>query len=85
MAWDWQVFCKETTSGDVIPGCFGRGGDVTYVNWILSAWGWTMSVSRRLRFSSEAPGRFRTGTRQAHRFAVRPDVGKSCAGCAQGR
>jgi glutamate/aspartate transport system permease protein len=45
LAWDWQVFCKETTTGDVIPGCFGRGGDVTYVNWILSAWGWTLSVS----------------------------------------
>jgi len=45
MAWDWQVFCKETTSGDVIAGCFGRGGDVTYLNWILKAWGWTLSVA----------------------------------------
>jgi glutamate/aspartate transport system permease protein len=45
MAWDWQVFCKETTSGDLVPGCFGRGGDITYLNWILSAWGWTLSVS----------------------------------------
>ena len=45
MAWDWQVFCKETTSGDQIAGCFGRGGDVTYLNWILSAWGWTLSVA----------------------------------------
>jgi glutamate/aspartate transport system permease protein len=43
--WDWQVFCKETTSGDVVPSCFGSGGDITYLNWMLSAWGWTLSVS----------------------------------------
>jgi glutamate/aspartate transport system permease protein len=42
---DWSVFCKETTSGDVVAGCFGRGGDVTYLNWILKAWGWTLSVA----------------------------------------
>ena len=42
---EWQVFCKETTSGDVIAGCFGSGRDVTYLNWILKAWGWTLSVS----------------------------------------
>jgi glutamate/aspartate transport system permease protein len=45
MAWDWQIFCKETTSGDIIAGCFGKGGDQTYLNWILSAWGWTLTVS----------------------------------------
>lgn len=45
MAWDWQVFCKETTTGDVIAGCFGKGGDQTYLNWIVSAWGWTLTVS----------------------------------------
>lgn len=44
-SWDWQVFCKETTSQEVVSGCFGRGGDVTYLNWILSAWGWTLSVA----------------------------------------
>ena len=43
--WDWQVFCKETTSGDVAPSCFGSGGDITYLDWLLSAWGWTLSVS----------------------------------------
>jgi glutamate/aspartate transport system permease protein len=43
--WDWQVFCKETTSGDIAPGCFGRGGDITYLDWILSAWSWTLSVA----------------------------------------
>ena len=45
MALEWQVFCKETTSGEVVAGCFGRGGDVTYLNWILKAWGWTLSVA----------------------------------------
>jgi len=45
LAWDWQVFCKETTSGDQVAGCFGKGGDITYLDWILSAWGWTMSVA----------------------------------------
>jgi glutamate/aspartate transport system permease protein len=44
-AWDWQVFCKETTSGEVVASCFGKGGDITYLNWILSAWGWTLSVA----------------------------------------
>jgi glutamate/aspartate transport system permease protein len=42
---EFQVFCKETTSGDMIAGCFGRGADQTYLNWILSAWGWTLSVA----------------------------------------
>ncbi len=45
MVWDWQVFCKETTSGEVVASCFGSGGDITYLNWILSAWGWTLSVA----------------------------------------
>ncbi len=45
MAWDWQVFCKETTTGDIIAGCFGKGGDQTYLNWIFSAWGWTLTVA----------------------------------------
>jgi glutamate/aspartate transport system permease protein len=45
MAWDWQIFCKETTTGEMIAGCFGKGGDQTYLNWILSAWGWTLAVS----------------------------------------
>jgi glutamate/aspartate transport system permease protein len=40
-----QIFCKETTSGDMIAGCFGKGGDQTYLNWILTAWGWTFLVA----------------------------------------
>lgn len=45
MAWDWQVFCKEITTGEQLAGCFGKGGDESYLNWILSAWGWTLTVS----------------------------------------
>ncbi len=43
--WDWQVFCKETTTGDVVMGCFGHGRDVTYLDWMLKSWGATMEVS----------------------------------------
>lgn len=43
--WDWQVFCKDTIDGEVVPRCFGQGGDITYLDWMLSAWGWTMSVA----------------------------------------
>ena len=43
--WDWQVFCKETTTGDVVARCFGRAGDITYLDWMFSAWGWTLSVA----------------------------------------
>lgn len=45
MAMDWEVFCKDTLSGDVVPGCFGQGRDITYLDWLLSAWGWTVGVS----------------------------------------
>jgi len=29
----------------VIPRCLGSGGDITYLDWMLSAWGWTLSVA----------------------------------------
>jgi glutamate/aspartate transport system permease protein len=45
MAWDWQVFCKETATGELIAGCWGTGRDQTYLNWVLSAWGWTVLVA----------------------------------------
>ena len=45
MNWDWQVYCKDTIEGEVMPRCFGTGGDITYLDWMLSAWGWTVSVS----------------------------------------
>ncbi|MEJ6003913.1 amino acid ABC transporter permease, partial [Paucibacter sp. AS307] len=40
--WDWQVFCKNTIDGELIPRCLGSGGDITYLDWMLSAWGWTL-------------------------------------------
>lgn len=43
--WDWQVFCKDTIEQQVVAGCFGKGGDITYLDWLLSAWGWTLTVS----------------------------------------
>ncbi|WP_043697930.1 amino acid ABC transporter permease [Tepidimonas taiwanensis] len=45
MQWDWQVFCEDTITREVQPRCFGPGGDITYLEWMLSAWGWTVSVS----------------------------------------
>ncbi|MFO1263565.1 MAG: amino acid ABC transporter permease [Rhodoferax sp.] len=43
--WDWQVFCRDTLSGEAVPRCFGTNGDITYLNWLMSAWGWTLSVA----------------------------------------
>ena len=43
--WDWQVFCRNTIDGEVAPRCFGGEGDITYLDWMLSAWGWTLSVA----------------------------------------
>ena len=45
MSWDWQVFCQDTIDKVAVQGCFGKGGDITYLDWMLSAWGWTVSVS----------------------------------------
>ena len=45
MAWDWQVFCKDTIEGVVSPTCFGTGRDQTYLDWMIGAWGWTVAVS----------------------------------------
>jgi glutamate/aspartate transport system permease protein len=33
MKWDWQVFFQDT------------GGGQTYLQWMMSAWGWTLSVA----------------------------------------
>lgn len=45
MGWDWQIFCEDTLERQAVQGCFGKGGDITYLDWMLSAWGWTVSVS----------------------------------------
>jgi len=44
MHWDWQVFCTSTLSGET-TACFGAAGDITYLQWMISAWGWTVSVA----------------------------------------
>jgi glutamate/aspartate transport system permease protein len=43
--WDWQIFCKSNLEDTRYPTCFGEGGDITYFQWMLSAWGWTLTVS----------------------------------------
>jgi glutamate/aspartate transport system permease protein len=43
--WQWQVFCKSTLEDTVYPHCLGSAGDITYLDWLLSAWGWTAAVS----------------------------------------
>jgi glutamate/aspartate transport system permease protein len=44
-SWDWQVFCRDTIDGETLPRCFGSGGTITYLDWLISAWGWTLAVS----------------------------------------
>ncbi len=39
------MFCEDTLDRSPVPGCFGKNGDITYLDWMLSAWGWTVSVS----------------------------------------
>ncbi len=45
MSWNWEVFCHDTITQTAGQSCFGKGNDVTYLDWMLSAWGWTVSVS----------------------------------------
>lgn len=46
MSWDWQFYCNDTATGEAVAGCFGPGGkEQTYLQWMLHAWGWTLSVS----------------------------------------
>lgn len=42
---DLTVFCQDTLSNEVVPGCFGSGMDQTYLQWMLNAWGWTVAVA----------------------------------------
>ena len=43
--WRWDVFCQDTIDTEVVAGCFASGNDQTYLQWMLNAWGWTVSVS----------------------------------------
>lgn len=42
---DLSVFCQDTLTNEVVAGCFGSGVDQTYLQWMLHAWGWTVSVA----------------------------------------
>ena len=41
----WDVFCQNTIDNELVAGCFASGRDQTYLQWMLQAWGWTVSVS----------------------------------------
>lgn len=41
----WEVFCRDTLDQQVVAGCFGRHGDVTYLNQLVEAWGWTLAIA----------------------------------------
>ncbi|TAM47304.1 MAG: amino acid ABC transporter permease [Burkholderiaceae bacterium] len=43
--WHWDVFCQNTLDNQLVTGCFASGRDQTYLQWMLQAWGWTVSVS----------------------------------------
>ncbi len=43
--WHWDVFCQNTLDNELVAGCFASGRDQTYLQWMLQAWGWTVSVS----------------------------------------
>jgi len=51
MSLDFQIFCKSTFEDTYSPRCFGdffhvgQGADPTYLDWLLTAWGWTIAVS----------------------------------------
>ncbi len=45
MNMDWSVFCRDIVTEEVTAGCLGSGRDITYLNWLFSAWGWTVGVS----------------------------------------
>ena len=42
---DWQVFCKTTDDATVMASCLGKGRDITYLEWMFHAWGWTLAVA----------------------------------------
>lgn len=45
MALEWEIFCRSTTGSVTLVGCFGHNGETSYLQWLLSAWGWTVSVA----------------------------------------
>ncbi len=39
------VFCKSTSDDTVYATCFAGKGDMTYLQWLFHAWGWTLLVA----------------------------------------
>ena len=39
------VMCKSTVDETVYSSCFAGKGDLTYLQWLLQAWGWTLTVA----------------------------------------
>ena len=48
---DWwterkELWCEDTVDGTVVDACLGQQPGVqTYLDWLLSAWGWTLAVA----------------------------------------
>jgi len=40
-----SVFCKSTTDDTVYATCIAPHGDTTYLQWLATAWGWTLLVA----------------------------------------
>ncbi|MET0384177.1 MAG: amino acid ABC transporter permease [Burkholderiaceae bacterium] len=40
-----EVMCKSTSDETVYPSCFAGKGDLTYLQWLFHAWGWTLLVA----------------------------------------
>jgi glutamate/aspartate transport system permease protein len=45
MSWDWEVFCRNTSDGTVEATCWAKSPDITYFEWMIHAWGWTLAVA----------------------------------------
>jgi len=47
---DWlsrsaELMCKSTSDDTVYKTCFADKGDLTYLQWLLHSWGWTLLVA----------------------------------------
>ncbi|MFN7863740.1 MAG: amino acid ABC transporter permease [Curvibacter sp.] len=45
MSMMWNVFCQGIASGAVASDCLGTAVDPSYLRWMLSAWGWSLTVA----------------------------------------
>ncbi len=45
MSLDWSIFCRSTTGNTQLADCLGQNGELSYLQWLLSAWGWTATVA----------------------------------------